>query len=633
VGTNPHKFVWRLPRRHFTGRASQVVCVLALLGVWPVHAQLAITEVMSSASTNLGPFVVVSKSDFWELTNFGTNFVALDGYTYSDLDSNPGARVANPFFGCIIAPGESIIFMRTDTITNRQDFLNWWGANNLPPGLQVRTCPKTPGFDSTVDAVQLWDPNGVLVDRVEFGRAFRGRTFVYDPQSGHFGGFSALGVNGAFKAVQADDIGTPGTTTGPVPLTILQPPADATQDAGLDVEFSVLATGLPRPSYQWFWNGAPIQGATKADLILPSVQPSQAGNYTVRLSNGVAMLFSAPAALLVNTNPSPAAVLVPPSDVTVFEGQTALFSVKARGYPPPTYQWQINGVNISGATNSFVVVSGANLAWSGRIYSVLVQNAHGSTNVSARLEVTRPPRLAITEVMSSVAGGTPSGHTDWFELTNLDTNAVNLTGYRFSDRYSFELSFRITNSLVIQPGESIVFVERLTRDEFIRWWGGDQLPPGIKITTYYGLGLSSGGDIINFWNSAETNVYAPLLSAGFLEAIPGVSQRYLPPDFFFVEDSMAGTAGAFYAAEGNDVGSPGMIINPRPRFISATPADTAVHLKCRVVLGKQYELQSRTQITSASWVTIATYSATNSVIVIPQPAGGEARFFLLKELP
>jgi len=375
-----------------------------LLLVVAAHAQLAITEVMSSAATNLGSTLVVPKSDFWELTNFGTNTISLDGYAFSDRDTDPGSWVSAPFAGCFIAPGESIIFLRTDATTNRQGFLNWWGANNLPANLQVRMYPKKPGFDAEVDAVQLFDRDGNLVDRVDFGRAFRGHTFTYDPGTGEFGGFSVRDVNGAFAAVQTDDVGSPGFTTGPVPLAMVQHPASVTQDAGLDVEFFAVAAGLPRPAYQWFFNGAPIPGACGAMLVLSNIQPQAAGNYSVRASNGLATVFSEPAALVVNTSPSAAAIVKPPVDTTIFENQTAVFSVKARGYPPPLFQWQRDGANISGATNPILSVANATLSQNGTLYSVRVENMHGTTNAGARLFVTRPPRLAYTNVQQRFEG-------------------------------------------------------------------------------------------------------------------------------------------------------------------------------------------------------------------------------------
>src|SRR6185436_9202051 len=102
-------------------------------------------------------------------------------------------------------PGESILFAQIKAgVSNRQDFIRWWGATNLPANLQVRFYALL-GVGSDMDAVQLLDPQGRLVDRVDFGQALEGHTFVYQPESGEFGSFSARGENLAFKAVLADD--------------------------------------------------------------------------------------------------------------------------------------------------------------------------------------------------------------------------------------------------------------------------------------------------------------------------------------------------------------------------------------------------------------------------------------------
>jgi hypothetical protein len=627
----------RLSLRSFRSRglaAGLLSSALVLVTVSAGHAQLAITEVMSQSSTNLGSITVPSRSDFWELTNFGTNTIAIDGYSFSDRDSDPASRVSEPFRNCFIGPGESIILVRTDEITNRQGFFEWWGANNLRPTLQVRMYPRRPGFDPEIDSVQLFDRNGELIDRVDFGRALRGHTFVYDAVTAEFGTFSALGRNGAFKAVLADDVGSPGGTTGPVPLSIVEQPVSVTQDAGLDVEFSVRATGLPRPSYQWLLNETALPGARTSRLILTSVQPEDAGDYTVRVFNGVNTVTSQTATLIVNTQPTPARIVTPPVDALVFEGQTAVFTAKARGYPPPTFQWQANSVDIPGAINNRLELPGAELAWSGTRYTVRIENSSGSVSASAQLEVTRRPRLNITEVMASVAGGTGSSHNDWFELTNFDTDPVKLFGYRFSDRYSFEASYVITNAVVIAPGESIIFVERLTREEFLQWWGRDRLPPGVQVITYSGLGFSSLGDIINLWNGAETDPYSPLLSVGFLESTPGVSMRFIPPDYYFVEDGVLGADGAFGAENGDDIGSPGFLANPPPRFVRVTHDGANVLLTCRVIDGKSYVLRSCADLAERTWSTLGTYVASDFVITIPLTDSSLAQdFFLIIEVP
>src|SRR5215470_15634748 len=97
--------------------------LLALLTtLLKIHGQLAITEIMSSASTNLGPSQVTQNSDFWELTNFGTNTVSLSGYRFDDSDNNLAAADPTPFDGLSIGPGESIVFVQNNVNTNETQF-------------------------------------------------------------------------------------------------------------------------------------------------------------------------------------------------------------------------------------------------------------------------------------------------------------------------------------------------------------------------------------------------------------------------------------------------------------------------------------------------------------------------------
>lgn len=619
---------WRRQKCELAG----VVWVTAALAVSTARAQLAITEVMSSAATNHGSMWVLPKSDFWELTNFGTNTIPLGGYRFTDRDRRNW--VSDVFTNRFIAPGESIILVQTNdaTMVSPADFIAWWGATNLPANLQIRMYAK-PGFDSDGDAVELVDGSGNPVDRVEFGLAFRGHSFVFDPITGEFGRIGALD-DGGFMAVQANDIGSPGKTTAAVELAILQQPASVTADAGGDAEFSVQAVGLPHPTYQWFHDDAPISGARSSHLTVAEVQPQHAGLYTVWVSNGVKSVASVPATLVVNTNPLPPVIIVPPLDAIVFEGQTAIFTVKARGFPTPRFQWQTNGVNIPGATNRTLAVPSATLAMSGTLYTVRAFNSNGTASASARLTVTRPPNLAITEVMASPFNGASSGHSDWFELTNLDTNAVSLLGYRFSDREdSFDFSCTVSNAVIIEPGESVIFVQRLTPAEFIQWWGRDLLPVGVKIISYQGFGLDSQGEEIFFWNAAETDWHSWFAAGAFAGSAEGYSLRFEPPDIYDVGPSEPGFHGAFRAVNGGDIGSPGYVTNPPPRILSANRSGAEIVLKCRVLEGRQYTLRGKTNLEDPYWEAIGTYEADSFVIAISHPinANGQ-RFFRLEEI-
>ncbi|HXT13639.1 MAG TPA: immunoglobulin domain-containing protein [Candidatus Angelobacter sp.] len=83
--------------------------------------------------------------------------------------------------------------------------------------------------------------------------------------------------------------------------TILFEPYGDTVPVGNDYNFTVVATGTPPLSYQWFFNGANIEGATNQNLALTNVQSAAAGVYTVRVKDRSSTVFSLPATLTVST--------------------------------------------------------------------------------------------------------------------------------------------------------------------------------------------------------------------------------------------------------------------------------------------------------------------------------------------
>jgi YVTN family beta-propeller protein len=88
--------------------------------------------------------------------------------------------------------------------------------------------------------------------------------------------------------------------------------------------------------------------------------------------------------LLGNSRPG---IVTQPSSVTVNGGGTAVFSVVAAGAPPLTYQWQRNGTNIVGATNSTLTLNNVQGSDAGT-YTVIVTSGSGST-------VSIPVQLAV----------------------------------------------------------------------------------------------------------------------------------------------------------------------------------------------------------------------------------------------
>ena len=70
-----------------------------------------------------------------------------------------------------------------------------------------------------------------------------------------------------------------------VPLRISSQPSSNSIFRGGSVNFSVAATGVGPFTYQWWFNGPKLPGATNATLVISNAQFSQAGNYAVTLAN------------------------------------------------------------------------------------------------------------------------------------------------------------------------------------------------------------------------------------------------------------------------------------------------------------------------------------------------------------
>jgi hypothetical protein len=83
------------------------------------------------------------------------------------------------------------------------------------------------------------------------------------------------------------------------PPRIVTQPQSQTVGVGSNVTFTVAVTGTVPLSYQWRLGGTNLLGATGSSLLLLSVQPAVAGNYSVRVTNVFGSIFSSNATLTV----------------------------------------------------------------------------------------------------------------------------------------------------------------------------------------------------------------------------------------------------------------------------------------------------------------------------------------------
>jgi len=133
-----------------------------------------------------------------------------------------------------------------------------------------------------------------------------------------------------------------GTTLKPF---ILIQPAPLTNYFNLPAKLSVSAAGSVPLSYQWKFNGVDIPGATDSAFTNSAVALSDAGNYSVGVSNSLGGVLSAPAHLTVWPTPTNAVTI--PGLVVHIPFDNNLIDATGRGN---------NGVNyhvLPGSTNTF----------------------------------------------------------------------------------------------------------------------------------------------------------------------------------------------------------------------------------------------------------------------------------------
>lgn len=171
--------------------------------------------------------------------------------------------------------------------------------------------------------------------------------------------------------------------------TVTAQPRSRTVTQGSTYTFSVgISAQAAQPiGYQWRLGTNDLEGAVNSVLVLTNVQLTNAGLYSVRVSNPFGTNISANAALFVN---APPVITTHPQTQSIVLGSNVTFTVAATGSGPFTYQWRRNGLPLNGAINASYTITGAQTNQTGS-YDVLVGNALASVFSSNAALTVLPP--------------------------------------------------------------------------------------------------------------------------------------------------------------------------------------------------------------------------------------------------
>ncbi len=177
---------------------------------------------------------------------------------------------------------------------------------------------------------------------------------------------------------------------------ITRQPESHVAPQGSGVEFFVTVVGNTPLTYEWWKDGTALVGATNRWLRIGAVQPSDEGNYSVRVRNDAGEAISLVARLTVIVPP---VIITAPQDQTVSCGESASFSIRVAqaggeaSVPPGdafTYRWLKDGSEIAGAAGPEITLASVDFGDAGTYTVIATDQNGGSVSASAVLSVSGP---------------------------------------------------------------------------------------------------------------------------------------------------------------------------------------------------------------------------------------------------
>jgi hypothetical protein len=291
-----------------------------------------------------------------------------------------------------------------------------------------------------------------------------------------------------------------------MPTITQQPATNTTVGIGGTVYLSATAMGLAPLSYKWMLGGTNLANSTNYFVSISGIQPAQAGNYQLIVSNPFGSVTSIVAQVTVLVPPS---ITAQPQGTSVYAGQPFSLSVAASGSSPLRCQWNFEGLNIAGATNFSLSVANAQAANEGLYTSVIANGAGAVTSFVALVRVlpaapsivAGPAPLkapAASNVIFAVTarGSQPLSYQWWFNGTVLA--GATASQYSISDVQSWHAGnyqVVVTNSLgAVTSAVASLTVTPVT-PYFVSQPVGATLPAGTNITL---SGLARGSEPIGY---------------------------------------------------------------------------------------------------------------------------------------
>jgi uncharacterized delta-60 repeat protein len=336
------------------------------------------------------------------------------------------------------------------------------------------------------------------------------------------------------------------TIIGP-PVVVAQP-TSRTNNAATVATFSVLAGGTEPLFYQWqkggvsLTNTGGISGVTNSTLTLNNVFGNVGGDYSVVVSNSYGSVTSVIAMLTVN-DPRFSSQ---PASKSAAMGQSTSLTASAVGTGPIHYQWRNEGVELPGATNSFLTLTNLQLSQAGH-YDILASNIFGvATSSVANLTINQAtidpfnPGTVNGEIYATatdpdgktIVGGTFTSISGQSRnnIARLNTDGTLDPGFNPNiDRAVFSIALQKDGRILLAgwftlvSGQPRTYIARLNADGSLDLTFNPIIDDGVTFPGVYSLATDNenyiliGGDFRTVQGQSRTNL-ARLNTDGALDA-------------------------------------------------------------------------------------------------------------------
>lgn len=280
-------------------------------------------------------------------------------------------------------------------------------------------------------------------------------------QSAQAGSYYSLIASNALGTATSGNM-----TLGVVPLEVGIQPGSLVVLPGTNVTFTSSVIGNGPFGYQWQFGGTNLNGMTNSSLSLTNVQIGQTGVYSLIVTNAYGTITNTQAVL----NVVPLMLAVQPQQQLVLAGTNTTFTATPGGQGPFGYQWQFDGTNLDGATNSSLVISNIQPSQAG-FYSVMGSNSFGSaSSANAALSVT-PMLITSQPTKQTVTVGTNASFSvaitslaplyyQWqcngTNVPGVNGNPLQLTNIQFNQAGSYAVI--VTNMFGVSTSSSAALV-------------------------------------------------------------------------------------------------------------------------------------------------------------------------------